>query len=131
MEVFRMKSNAKVMKNQITHRITLLISLFIISGLTNGGFAQTEKLTGNWTIQHDNGTIDLRMILDHEADYNYQTNKLVSSDFTGYKVGKAVTFSLERPAGKIDFKGDIDDKGGNGTFTFYPDIYFIKEIADN
>jgi len=118
------------MKRQITSTLTILLSLLFLQGLSISGFSQEEKVTGKWLMEKNGTTLEFIFKYDNNGE-SHITKKFNSSDFTGYKIGNQVTFSLTRPAGTMAFKGDIKADEGTGNFVFSPDESFVKAIRDN
>ena len=119
------------MKRLITTTLPILLSLLFLQGLMVSGFSQQEKATGKWSMEKDGSGFKFEIEYIRSDGKSTQSEKFNTSDFTGFKIGNQVSFSVVRPAGTMVFKGDVKANEGQGTFVFTPDNGFAKAITDN
>jgi len=109
----------------------LLSSIILASGL-NAALAQ-NTFTGDWHASTADNSDKIQLSLERRSEKggrNQMGSKYEFSDLQGLTRhqamrGGAVSFSLVREAGRVDFEGTFQDGKGSGTFRFTGNSNFL------
>ena len=115
--------------------ITSLALLVWIAGAKAQNAAQ-GPITGDWTatLSKDSGKIQLNLERrsdrggKHQHGESYEFSELQGLTRDQALNGGAVSFSLNREAGKVDFEGSFQNGRGAGTFRFSGNQSFVSAL---
>lgn len=116
--------------------ITSLALLVWIAGAKAQNAAAQGSITGDWTatVSRDNGKIQLNLERrsnrdgKHQHGQSYEFSELQGLSRDQALNGGAVSFSLVREAGKVDFEGSFQNGRGSGTFRFSGNPSFVSAL---
>ena len=129
---------SKTVSNRYFFGLAVITSLALLIWITGSSAAAQNTMTGTWTASisnKENSKLNLNLERRnenkgsrHQSGQTYEFSDLQGLSREQALAGGAVSFSLVREAGRVDFEGSFQNGQGSGTFRFTPNAAFVSAM---